>query len=148
VLSAVTQVSAAQPAVPKVKLVATRRVGKEINLLTMTFPIRVDLVRVPAGEFLMGSDPKVDKDSFSEEQPQHPLYLPDFYIGKYPVTNRQYAAFVKAARQRAPEHWKNSQILAGRGNHPVVDVFWQDAVAFCQWLSQASGNPLRLPMEA
>ena len=118
------------------------------DLLTLTTPIHIELVRVPAGEFLMGSDPKVDKDASSDEQPQHRLILPDFYIGKYPVTNEQYAAFVKATRQSAPEHWKKGQIPAGRGNHPVVEVSWQDAVAFCQWLSQTSGKTMRLPTEA
>ena len=96
----------------------------------------------------MGSDPKVDKDAFGDEQPQHRLYLPEFYIGKYPVTNEQYAAFVKATRQAAPQHWKNGQIPAGKENHPVVDVSWKDAVAFCRWLSQASGKTIRLPTEA
>ena len=118
------------------------------KLLTAESPIHLDLVRVPAGEFLMGSDPKVDNDASANEQPQHRLHLPDFYIGKYPVTNEQYAAFVKATHGAAPRHWKNGQIPAGKGNHPVVSVFWKDAVAFCRWLSQASGTPLQLPTEA
>ena len=96
----------------------------------------------------MGSDPKVDKDASANEQPQHRLYLPEFYIGKYPVTNEQYAAFVKATRQAAPQYWKKSQIPAGKENHPVVNVSWKDAVAFWQWLSQASGKTIRLPTEA
>ncbi len=90
----------------------------------------------------------MDKQASDDEQPQHRLTLPEFYIGKYPVTNEQYAAFVKATGQAAPRHWKNGQIPAGKENHPVVNVSWRDAVAFCRWLSQASGKSLRLPTEA
>jgi formylglycine-generating enzyme len=138
------------PAVPKTaRAAATQPAAQPLpGILTVESPIHLELVRVPAGEFLMGSDPKVDKDATDDEQPQHRLYLPDFYIGKYPVTNDQYAAFVKATRQAAPGHWKNGKIPWGTGNHPVVKVSWTDAVAFCRWLSQTSGKPLRLSTEA
>ena len=102
------------------------------DLLTLTTPIHIELVRVPAGEFLMGSDPKVDKDASSDEQPQQRLILPDFYIGKYPVTNEQYVAFVTATRPSTSEHWSGGQIPDSRGNHPATWVSWNDAVAFCQ----------------
>ena len=59
-------------------------------------PIHLELVRVPAGEFLMGSDPAKDKNADDDEKPQHRLYLPDFDIGKYPVTVAQFNVFVKA----------------------------------------------------
>ena len=55
---------------------------------------------------------------------------------------------MKATRQVAPEHWKKDQIPAGKENHPVVYVSWQDAVAFCRWLSEASVKAIRLPTEA
>lgn len=120
--------------------------------LTITMPIQLELVRIPAGEFLMGSDPAKDKNAREDEQPQHRLYLSEFYIGKYPVTNEQYAVFVKAAKHKAPRHWKQgwkqSKIPVGKENHPVVNVSWDDAAAFCQWLSQASGRVFRLPTEA
>ena len=97
--STVTQAPAAQPAAPKTAPDVPRRLEPSRDLLTIRTPIHLELVRVPAGEFLMGSDPKVDKDASADEQPQHRLYLPEFYIGKYPVTNEQYAAFVKTSRQ-------------------------------------------------
>ncbi len=118
------------------------------NLLTIESPIHLELVRVPGGEFVMGSDTKVDKDASSDEQPPHRLTLPEFYIGKYPVTNEQYAAFVKVTGRAAPGHWNSGQIPTGKENHPVVNVSWKDAVAFGQWLSQASGKDFRLPTEA
>ena len=69
-------------------------------VFTLTSPIRLELVCIPAGEFLMGSDPAVDHDAQSGEQPQHRVTLPDFYIGKVPVTNAQFEVFVQAAGYR------------------------------------------------
>jgi formylglycine-generating enzyme required for sulfatase activity len=118
------------------------------DVLTITTPFRMELVRVPAGEFLMGSDPAKDKDAYDKEKPQHPVRLDEFYIGKYPVTNAQYAVFVKATKRKAPTHWKNGVRPRGKGEHPVVNVSWYDAVAFCTWLAKATGRPFRLPSEA
>jgi formylglycine-generating enzyme required for sulfatase activity len=118
------------------------------DILTITRPIDLELVRIPAGEFLMGSDPSIDRLARDDEQPQHPLHLPDYYIGKTPVTNVQYAAFVQMTRHKKPNHWKKGKIPNGRENHPVVWISWKDAVAFCKWLSQETGQPFRLPTEA
>ena len=116
--------------------------------LATSSPIRLELVRVPAGEFLMGSDPAKDSLAQKDEQPQHHLVLPEFHIGKYPITNEQYAVVVKAKGVRAPDHWKHGRIPTGKEHHPVVNVSWDDALAFCDWLSQASGGTVRLPTEA
>ncbi len=96
----------------------------------------MELVRVPAGEFLMGSDPAKDLSALDGEKPQHRVPLAEFYIGRYEVTNAQYAAFVKATGHRAPDHWKNGSVPAGKEDHPIVDVSWDDAVAFTQWLGE------------
>ena len=72
----------------------------------------------------------------------------EFYIGKYPVTNQQYEAFVQATNYKLPQHWRRGRIPAGKENHPVVYVSWEDAVAFCEWLSKESGREFRLPTEA
>ncbi len=103
---------------------------------------------IPAGEFLMGSDPNVDKMAQGEEQPQHRLYLPDYYMAKTPVTNAQYATFAQATGHRQPGHWKKGQPPAEKLDHPVVNVTWRDAVAYCNWLAKATGKPYRLPTEA
>jgi sulfatase modifying factor 1 len=118
------------------------------EVLTITSPIHLELVRVRAGEFLMGSDPSKDKLARDEEQPQHRVYVSEFCIGKYPVTNLHYAAFLKAADHRTPNHWEGGRIPSGKENHPVVYVSWDDAVAFCQWLSRETGKTFRLPTEA
>jgi formylglycine-generating enzyme len=147
-ISATAEAPVSKPAAPKVEVLAAWQGGKSPDLLTMTFPIRIELVRVPAGEFLMGSDPSRDNGAKPWEQPQHPLNLPEFFIGKYPVTNAQYASFLKATRQPAPKHWGKGKFPSGEDDHPVVNVSWYDAVAFCKWLSQTTGRTFRLPTEA
>jgi formylglycine-generating enzyme required for sulfatase activity len=106
-----------------------------------------EMVLIPAGEFLMGSDPEKDKYAEDNEQPQHSLYLPDYYIAKTPVTNAQYAAFVEAGH-KPPKHWKGKKPPQGKKDHPVVNVSWHDAMAYCKWLAELTGKAYRLPSEA
>jgi formylglycine-generating enzyme required for sulfatase activity len=141
-------------------------------ILTLEKPIRMELVRIPAGEFLMGSDPQKDKDAGDNEKPQHRVHLPDFYIGKAPVTNVQFEAFVRAKGHKTTAEKEGSgwalkgseweQVkgadwhhpggpktgIVQKADHPVVQVSWEDAGAFCTWLSEVSGQAFRLPTEA
>jgi formylglycine-generating enzyme required for sulfatase activity len=94
-----------------------------------------ELIMIPAGEFLMGSN---DYDS---EKPPHRVYLSAYYIGKYEVTNEQFARFVNETGYNAGGDWKK-YYTSGRENHPVVCVSWNDAKAYCNWAN------LRLPTEA
>ena len=96
----------------------------------------------------MGSDPDIDETAQGNEQPQHSLYLPDYYVAKTPVTNAQYVAFVQATDHRQPDHWKNGQPPSGKWDHPVVKVDWHDSVAYCHWLTEQTGRTYRLPTEA
>ncbi|WP_435198421.1 formylglycine-generating enzyme family protein [Janibacter sp. GS2] len=139
-----------------------------------------DLVLVPGGSFVMGTD---DPHGYREdgEGPAHPVEIGEFTLGRYAVTNDEFAAFVSDAGYRSTaEVFGNSFVFAGllpddfpptravaaapwwrevigadwrhpegphsdldgRGDHPVVHVSWQDAMAFCTW----SGT--RLPTEA
>ena len=112
-------------------------------------PFEPEMILIPAGEFLMGSDPRKDKDAQSDEQPQHTLYLPDYTIAKTPVTNAQYAEFVKdAGLVELPQHWQRGEPPHDRLNHPVVYVSWHDAVAYCNWLADSTEKSYRLPSEA
>ena len=104
--------------------------------------------RIPSGEFLMGSDPVKDKYAQEAEKPQHKVFLDEYWMGKYPVTNRQYAAYVIAKGVKPPEHWVNGKIPAGKEDHPVVNVRWRTARDFCHWTSEVSGKAIRLPSEA
>jgi len=111
-------------------------------------PIEPEMILIPAGEFLMGSDPSVDKDALGNEQPLHSLYLPDYYMAKTPVTNAQYAAFVQSTGHRQPDHWEDRKPPRGKEDHPVVYVHWHEAMAYCRWLSEVTGKPYCLPSEA
>jgi sulfatase modifying factor 1 len=156
----------AQVALAKPKVEDTRpeqQPKAEVALPTILKPSKhfePEMVFIPAGEFLMGSDPKKDKDAKEDEQPQHRLYLPDYHIAKTPVTNAQYLAFVQATNHRAPGHWKGKKPPQGKEDYPVVNVTWEDAVDYCEWLTkrprlamlQQGGRglhwELRLPSEA
>jgi formylglycine-generating enzyme required for sulfatase activity len=69
-------------------------------------------------------------------------------MGKHPVTNAQYAAFVQDTDHRKPEHWEDGKVPSSKEDHPVVYVSWRDAVAFCTWLSRETGREFTLPSEA
>ncbi len=90
--------------------------------------------------------------------------VPAFQIAKYPITNAQYAKFIEAggyreekwwtpagwkARQEnkwtEPRYWRDKQWNGA--DYPVVGVSWYEAVAFCRWLSEVSGEPVMLPTE-
>ncbi len=82
-----------------------------------------EMVLIPAGKFIMGSDRVPGKDEhygnakpwFLDEHPQHEVELPDYYIDKYEVTNRDYLEFVKTVNVRPPEHWiSNGYLLSLR----------------------------------
>lgn len=64
----------------------------------------IDWVSIPAGGFLMGSTDE-DKQAFAAEKDQHPLDLPAYWIGRYPVTNQQYAPFIAAGGYEEKRFW-------------------------------------------
>jgi formylglycine-generating enzyme required for sulfatase activity len=112
-------------------------------------PFEPHMILIPAGEFLMGSNPEKDKGACEDEQPQHTLYLPDYYLARTSVTNAQYAAFVQDNEHYRPEHWTTGlKLPIGIEDHPVVYVSWHDAVAYCNWLAEVTGKAYRLPSEA
>jgi formylglycine-generating enzyme required for sulfatase activity len=100
------------------------------------------MVHVQTGAFLMGSDPAADPEASRAEQPQHQVRLSEYYIGKYPITNAQFAAFARATQRAFTAAPPNQD------NFPVVNVAWDDAAALCQWLSQVTSRSFRLPTEA
>lgn len=104
-----------------------------------------ETVPVGAGYFWMGSDKRLDPNARDDELPQHRLYLSAYRMGKYPVTNEEYAAFLAATGHRRPYQWEKDW---WKVDHPVVGVSWDDAVAYCRWLGDATGDNYRLPSEA
>lgn len=117
-------------------------------LFTLRDPLTMEFVLVPAGAFLMGSDPAADPDAHDLELPQHRLRLGDYYIGRTPVTNAHYAVYVAARGAQPPPYWKGGKAPEGLAQHPVVEVSWSDALQFCRWLRKASGRQFHLPTEA
>ena len=71
--------------------------------------------------FWMGSDDN-DKEARDNEKPKHQVELSEYAIGKYPITNREYQAFVKETNYEIPKHWKKGTYPSGKADHPVVYV--------------------------
>ena len=109
-----------------------------------------EIVQIPAGQFIMGTTPEEAKQFGEEAQretPQHTVELPAFEIGRYPVTNLEYKAFVEATNHKPPSHWQGGQLPDELADHPVTRVSWEDATAYCQWLVETTQKPYRLPTE-
>jgi len=109
-------------------------------VLTLAAGLSIQLVRVPAGEFIMGSNDNL----WDDWKPQHRVTLPEYWIGKTPVTVAQFAAFVRATGYSADTR----ALRSGKDNHPVNYVSWFDAQAFCKWASEMLKRTVRLPSEA
>ncbi len=120
----------------------------------ITTSLGMKLTLIPAGAFLMGS-PQAEPGRGFDEGPQHEVRISrPFYMGIHEVTVGNYRAFVEASGYRTdPERSGNNQTWKNPGwnaddDHPVVCVSWNDAVAFCKWLSAKEGKKYRLPTEA
>jgi formylglycine-generating enzyme required for sulfatase activity len=132
----------------------------------LTLAASPHLARIPAGEFLMGA-----ADAADEERPVHRVYLSEFFISRFPVTQDEYARFVRVTGHPAPSiralpliasggqeelfrelaapyNWQQGEPPPGHGSHPVVLITYDDAQAYCRWLSESMEAVVRLPTEA
>ena len=113
-----------------------------------------EMIKIPAGEFIMGSPDGVGNDN---EHPQHTIYLDEFYIGKYEVTNEQYAEFLSKTGKTEDDKGnvlinflivainKDGQVYKAKNgweDHPIIGVSWYGAKAYAEW----DGG--RIPTEA
>ena len=99
----------------------------------------VEMVYVPAGTFTMGD---THGDGEADERPAQRLTVPAFWLDRTEVTHAQFAAFAKFVRdsgQAREDRWGMEQ---GKDQHPVVNIPWRVAVAYCRWAGK------RLPTEA
>jgi formylglycine-generating enzyme required for sulfatase activity len=98
------------------------------------------MLLLPGGDFAMGSESTTPA---FEERPRHPVRVRPFAISRHEVSFAEYDRFADATRLHRPvdQGW-------GRGQRPVMNVSWQDAVAYTQWLTQQTGRSYRLPTEA
>ena len=107
------------------------------------------MVLIPAGDFLMGT-PLSNRDGGRDEYPQRLISLDAFYVDVYEITNGRYLDFITATGHRFPENprdkklslWKESTVPDLFKDHPVVNVDWDDAAAYCTWAGK------QLPTEA
>ena len=152
--------------------------GAELEVITNSMGMK--LVRIPAGEFMMGAEedrdatmaafPYADPALLPREWPRHKVRITkSFYMGQHEVTLGQFTAFLRdagykidAERDGKPMtgYGKNGEIIESTAfrpwapgwniepDHPVGYVSWNDAVAFCDWLSRKEGKKYRLPTEA
>jgi formylglycine-generating enzyme required for sulfatase activity len=100
-----------------------------------------EMIMIPAGFFFMGSDSGPEN-----ERPRHRVWLDAFGIAKFPVTNKEYLIFVEDGGAMAAPFWSDK--VFADPDQPVVGVSWQDAIAYCAWLSARTGETFRLPSEA
>jgi formylglycine-generating enzyme required for sulfatase activity len=103
-------------------------------------------VLIPAGPFWMGSS-RDDAEAHENEKPRRRVHLQDYQIGRYTVTNTQYAFFVRDTGYDPPGHWEGGMVPTDLEDHPVVNVNYGDAQAYCHWLSQVTDQCYRLPTE-
>jgi len=96
-------------------------------------------VPIKGGRFIMGD--LYGNESYAK--PSHKVTVPDFFMAAHEVTFAQYDVFCLETKREKPadQGW-------GRGNRPVINITWKDAVAFTKWLSRKSGKTMRLPSEA
>ncbi len=98
--------------------------------------VKLEMVQIPGGTFTMGS-PESEAERLDRESPQRQVRVPGFFMGKYKITQAEYQAIMGIN----PASFKGEK-------RPVERVSWDDAVEFCEKLSQKTGKPYRLPSEA
>ncbi|WP_339729252.1 bifunctional serine/threonine-protein kinase/formylglycine-generating enzyme family protein [uncultured Gimesia sp.] len=125
----------------------------------------LELMLIPSGEFLMGDGSSAEAAS---DVSVHPVKLTQpFYMGATEITNEQFRRFVEETQHQTVAersggfgvtggswgksdayYWNHLGDLPVRDQAPVVNISWNDAVAFCDWLSKKTGEVYRLPTEA
>lgn len=143
-----------------------------LNSSVLRKKLSENMVLVKGGTFTMGCTSEQGRDCLSDEKPIHQVILHDFSLSKCEVTVKEFQAFIYATNYHTDaDREGNSYIWNGSGwkeqigvnwrcdaagqlrpdsdyNHPVIHVSWNDAVAYCNWLAQTTGQKFRLPTEA
>jgi formylglycine-generating enzyme required for sulfatase activity len=118
-----------------------------LPITTLLATASSEMALVPSGEFLMGSP--AGAEAFDDEQPQRQVYVGAFWMDRQETTHAEYELFVRATGHRVPANanpgaslWDTNAPLPGSADHPVINVSWEDATAYCAWRGK------RLPTEA
>ena len=121
----------------EINLSPAARAQERQKYRNFTNTIGLEMFLIPSGRFVMGSE---DAGAQPNEGPLTPVILTSYYMARLPITNAQYEKFAPShAAKRAP--WANDK-------HPVLYVSWNEAEAFCKWLSKQERKTYRLPTEA
>jgi formylglycine-generating enzyme required for sulfatase activity len=107
--------------------------------------VELTMVQIPAGSFLMGS-PSEEPERYDDEGPQHQVQLQGFFMGQTPITQAQWQ--VVAGWQKLQRDLNSDPASFKGPNRPVERVNWEDAIEFCNRLSQRTGRHYSLPSEA
>jgi toxoflavin biosynthesis protein ToxD len=120
------------------------RLGYTGRLYDQTPVIIPPLISIPAGPFLMGSDPRRDPETNDVETPVRQVNVAAFQIARYPLTVAEYSWAVQAGAIKQPPDWERQ---LQRPHHPVVQTTWKNAIAYTAWLADLTGEPWRVPTE-
>lgn len=137
---------------------------RPLNSVYDLLPPPFEWIEIPAGKVTLVNDWDDDKKVYLKKNKPQTFDVPAFAIAKYPVTNAQFAEFMKAGgyterrwwtdvgwQMRLEKNWtepRRWQAPKWNGaEQPVVGVSWYEAMAFCQWLLEASGEAVMLPTE-
>lgn len=98
----------------------------------------IEWVQIPAGEFSMGDN---FNEGAADEQPVHQVYLDEYYISKFEIIRDEFSAYCEDSGCQYPTEYVNHDL-------PATGVSWDEARAFCDWLSRETGENIHLPTEA
>ncbi len=128
------------PSIKKPQTTVAAPVAKSFNDTMTIGGTAPAMMNIPQGKFRMGG---ASAFVAPDESPRHVVTLKAFAISQYEVTFAEYAIFAKATGKKAPDSktWD-------KDNHPVIQVSWNDALQYTQWLSLQTGFKYRLPSES
>jgi formylglycine-generating enzyme required for sulfatase activity len=131
------------PAIIAATLLVSRAPAQNSPQRPDPIPPVQDMVFVPAGEFIMGSNvAEVRRAADVDEFPQRKVWVDDFFIDVHEVTNAQYKVYVDSMKVKAPPKWVDGNYGIGEDGLPVVSITWAEAAAYAKFVGK------RLPTEA